>query len=79
VLACLRERGIAVPEQMSVTGFNDIEFARDTVPPLTSAHLPLDEVGRLAMDMGIKALDGVPSRVELTPELRVRGTTGNRA
>lgn len=79
VLACLRERGIAVPEQMSVTGFNDIEFARDTVPPLTSAHLPLDEVGRLAMDMGIKALDGVPSRVELTPELRVRGTTGKRA
>lgn len=76
VLACLRERGISVPEQMSVTGFNDIEFARDTVPPLTSAHLPLDEVGRLAMDMGIKALDGVPSRVELTPELRVRGTTG---
>ena len=79
VLACLRERGIAVPGQMSVTGFNDIEFARDTVPSLTSAHLPLDEVGRLAMELGIKGLDSAPRRVTVTPELSVRGTTGSVA
>lgn len=76
VLACLRERGIVVPRDMSVTGFNDIEFAVDTVPALTSAHLPLREMGRLAMELGVKGLCGEAGRIGCEPALVVRQSTG---
>lgn len=76
VLAALRERGIAVPGEISVTGFNDIAFAVDTVPALTSAHLPLREMGRTAMELGIRGLESAPARVETRPQLVVRGSTG---
>lgn len=79
VLARLRDAGIDVPGEMSVTGFNDIEFARDTVPALTSAHLPLAELGRRAMDFGLQGLDGEPLEAEVAPELAVRGSTGQIA
>lgn len=42
--ACAR-RGILVPAQLSVTGFDDIEFARITTPPLTTVRVPIDEMG----------------------------------
>jgi len=48
VLTRLRELGISVPEQISVTGFDDISFANHTHPPLTTAHTPREELGRLA-------------------------------
>lgn len=76
VLAKLREKGISVPDDISVTGFNDIEFARDTTPSLTSAHLPLVEMGRRAMDFGLKGLTDGTQAAEIAPELAVRDSTG---
>ncbi len=43
-IAGLRERGLAVPTDMAVAGFNDGKTARDSFPPLTSAHVPLETV-----------------------------------
>lgn len=76
VLARLRERGIGVPSQVSVTGFNDIPFAVDTVPALTSAHLPLRAMGKSAMELGICGLDGEAARIVTAPRLVVRGSSG---
>ena len=43
-----REMGITVPDQVSITGFADIELARVINPALTTVHLPHSEMGRLA-------------------------------
>lgn len=45
----LRERGLRIPEDVAVTGFDDIEEAAWLAPPLTSVHQPLDEMGRQAV------------------------------
>ncbi len=47
-LHCLYDRGIAVPSQVSVVGFDDISFAQYTQPALTTVAVPREEIGRLA-------------------------------
>lgn len=56
VLTRLRERGVRVPEDISVTGFDDIEFSRHTLPALTTAVSPRAELGRAAWAMLSEAL-----------------------
>jgi LacI family transcriptional regulator len=48
-IAGLRGRGIRVPEDIAVAGFDDIRSLRDVVPGLTTVHVPLGEVGREAI------------------------------
>lgn len=55
-LAALRERGIAVPEAMSVVGYDDLPLSRDVAPPLTTVRVPMVEMGRQAM--GLAVADG---------------------
>jgi DNA-binding LacI/PurR family transcriptional regulator/signal transduction histidine kinase len=57
-LKALRSRGIAVPDQVSVTGFDDIDEARWSSPPLTTVRQPIPELGRAALDLAIALLDG---------------------
>jgi len=65
-MATLRERGVAVPQEVSVAGFDDMPLARDVTPTLTTVHLPLVEMGAIAMRL---ALDDKPrgARVEHIP------------
>ncbi len=58
-LAALRERGIAVPGDMSVAGFDDVPVARDVIPALTTVRLPLVEMGIRAMNLALS--DGPPA------------------
>lgn len=53
-LSWLRARGIAVPGEVSVTGFGGIPAALDAVPALTTVELPLEEVGETAMELALK-------------------------
>lgn len=76
VLTRLREEGVDVPGEMSVTGFNDIAPAEDMVPGLTTSHLPLREMGRAAIELGLKGLDHGPSSITVNTHLVVRGSTG---
>jgi DNA-binding LacI/PurR family transcriptional regulator len=48
VIVGLGERGVRVPEDMSVTGYDDIPFARYVTPPLTTVRSPQEELGSVA-------------------------------
>ncbi|GAA2676064.1 LacI family DNA-binding transcriptional regulator [Nonomuraea recticatena] len=61
-LASYRDRGVRVPQDVSVAGFDDITTLRDHVPALTTVRLPLADMGARALAM---ALDlGEEARVE---------------
>ena len=53
----LREKGIRVPEDISVVGFDDISLASFVYPPLTTMHQPLFEMGKGAMEMLLQAME----------------------
>ncbi|GAA4775054.1 LacI family DNA-binding transcriptional regulator [Microbacterium gilvum] len=64
VLAALRERGLACPADVSVTGYDDVPAARDLNPALTTVRVPYEEMGALAVQ---QALDGAPSAPTVLP------------
>lgn len=77
-LSGLHELGVRVPEQISITGFDDIPFARFTTPPLTTASVPKNVLGREAWGR-MKALlqgESAEQRIHFRPRLQVRGSTG---
>ena len=77
-LTAAAERGLRVPADLSVTGFDDIDLAQATSPILTTVRQPLAEMGRMAVSLLIRLLAGhqVDTRhVELATELIVRGST----
>ena len=53
-----RRRHIAVPEQMAIVGFNDLEFMASSVPTLSSVRTNRYEMGRDAATMAIEAIEG---------------------
>ncbi|MEU8245089.1 LacI family DNA-binding transcriptional regulator [Nonomuraea sp. NPDC048916] len=54
-LAAYRERGVRVPEDVSVAGFDDIATLRDQVPALTTVRLPLTDLGARALELALGA------------------------
>ena len=80
VLRAAREMGIAVPEELSVGGYDDISDAARSSPPLTTVHQPRRQLGVAAAQSVVGLIerghDGIPSRVLLRPELVVRASTG---
>jgi DNA-binding LacI/PurR family transcriptional regulator len=70
-------RGIAVPERLSIVGFDDTPEAARTDPPLTTIRQSLRDQGRLCARLAASGAASVP--LEPQPwELIVRGTTGPR-
>lgn len=53
-LAALREAGIAVPDDVSVVGFDDVPFATDLTPSLTTVRVPYEELGRTAVRLALE-------------------------
>lgn len=73
----LRERGVKVPDEVSVVGFDDISSCAFVEPPLTTVHVPLHELGVRGMTAALSMLDGAdrtPTR-ELAVHLITRGST----
>jgi LacI family transcriptional regulator, galactose operon repressor len=73
-----REIGLAVPADLSVVGFNDIPQSELFDPPLTTVHVPQEEMGVLAAALLIDHLEGrhiARRQVMLETELVVRGST----
>lgn len=69
--------GINVPQQVSITGFDDMEIASLLSPGLTTVHFPTTELGQFAATHLLSRLAGkkIASLHELPVELKVRGTT----
>lgn len=78
VLARLHDRGVRVPDHLSLVGFDDIPMASMISPPLTTVAMPIDAVARAAAAMLHSALNSTPSPVPPAPatHLVIRSTTG---
>jgi LacI family transcriptional regulator len=76
VLSALRSRRIAVPERMSVVGFDDVSVAADLAPSLTTVRLPMTDMGRMALDLALKPRSARPRRRPTGHRLIVRDSTG---
>ncbi|MFE1250836.1 LacI family DNA-binding transcriptional regulator [Streptomyces sp. NPDC058735] len=73
-----RQRGLAVPGDLSVVGFDDSPLIAFTDPPLTTVRQPVRAMGQVAVDALLEEMGGAPPpRTEfvLMPELVVRGST----
>ncbi|WP_116245853.1 LacI family DNA-binding transcriptional regulator [Nocardiopsis sp. FIRDI 009] len=77
----LGQRGVRVPEDISIVGYDNVDFADLVHPGLTSVAQPKYELGRSAMRLLGSELDDPGHRHErvwFTPELVVRGSTAAR-
>jgi LacI family transcriptional regulator len=78
VLRALSERGIRVPEEVSVVGFDDIPESEYFIPPLTTVHVDFPLLGRYAFARVLAMIEGrdAPDFAEyLSVELVIRGST----
>jgi LacI family repressor for deo operon, udp, cdd, tsx, nupC, and nupG len=62
----LKIAGLSTPRDMSVAGFDDIDFARFADPPLTTIAQPMEELGRAAMTVLLQILNGETPACDLT-------------
>jgi DNA-binding LacI/PurR family transcriptional regulator len=78
VLHGAASRGIRVPEQLSVTGFDDLPLSSFTVPALTTVRMPVGAMAERAVGIAIgDTAEGAPWSADvLKPELIVRDSTG---
>ncbi|MEV0643923.1 LacI family DNA-binding transcriptional regulator [Phytomonospora sp. NPDC050363] len=79
VYRAAREAGVRVPEELSVVGFDDLDFAAWAGPPLTTVRQPLFRMGATAVDLVAELAAGrrpEEHRVELGTTLVVRESTG---
>jgi LacI family transcriptional regulator len=79
VLKELSERGISVPRQISVTGFDNIALSQVTIPSLTTIQIPGEQIARLAFQALVSSSNGpsiMGQEITVDPELIVRQSTG---
>ena len=71
-------RGIAVPRDLSIVGFDDLEFAGQIAPSLTTIHVPAEEIGLRAAEYLLARIAGQPvaTTTEVAVNLIVRESSG---
>ncbi|GAA3853901.1 LacI family DNA-binding transcriptional regulator [Streptomyces sedi] len=77
-MEALRRRGLRVPQEVSVVGFDDLPEMRWSAPPLTTVRQPLAEMGKVAARTVLRQTRGEEidtPRLELATELVVRAST----
>jgi DNA-binding LacI/PurR family transcriptional regulator/signal transduction histidine kinase len=77
-LAVMQNRGVNVPEQVALTGFDDTNEARFSLPPLTTVRQPAFEQGRQAAGLILNLLSGqpVPAQTHVPVQMIVRQSCG---
>lgn len=78
VYSALQQRGLRIPEDVSVVGFDDLGFCRFLDPPLTTVRSPTDMVARMAAERLFGLLEGQPAdgNVVLPTEVVLRRSCG---
>jgi LacI family repressor for deo operon, udp, cdd, tsx, nupC, and nupG len=80
VIETARSRGLRVPQDLSVVGFDDIRFARYMDPPLTTIAQPMREIGEGTVRLLLEILRGnaiTPISVTLPHKLVIRESTAS--
>jgi LacI family transcriptional regulator len=75
VLHAARELGVRCPEDLSIVGFDDLDFAEFTAPALTSVHQSGYQLGTTAARLLLERIDGSkqsPQKIVLPSELKIR-------
>ncbi len=75
VLLATRELGLHCPDDISIVGFDDLDFAEFTAPALTSVHQPGYQIGTTAARLLLDRIDGSrmsPRKIALPSELKIR-------
>ena len=81
VLRALHEYGLRVPDDVSVTGFDDVDLSAYTLPPLTTIRQDTEAMGAAAVHAALELIErgptdpAAPGPVRLPTELVVRGST----
>jgi LacI family transcriptional regulator len=78
VIEAARVRGLRIPQDLSVVGFDDTQVAKFASPPLTTVRQPLREMGGVALRTALRLSDGEKldsHHVELATELVIRHST----
>jgi len=81
-IRALLDKGIKIPEQCSVIGFDDIAHSSVLTPPLTTVRQPMPEMGKMAVSVVAEGIDALQEKqtmaavhLKLMPKLIVRGST----
>ena len=74
-LAGLRGRGLSVPADVALAGYDDIAPLQDVSPALTSVRIPLKHVGAEAVSVGLQTRQATQVRVSVRPEVLLRHST----
>jgi len=78
-MAAINERGLRIPQDMALVGYDDVPFARYLNPPLTTVRLPATELGARAAEMLVQLIhhETLPETdVRLEAHLVVRASCG---
>ena len=81
-MSAIRARGLAIPDDIAVVGFDDVPFARYVDPPLTSIHLPAVELARKATEILLHLIRREEPQIRnvvLDTQLVVRASCGAQA
>ena len=79
VLRELRDQGVRVPEDVSVTGFDNIKLSEFCSPALTTVHIPREQIGQIIFENLVpetKSEHAIGHEILIDPELVVRESTG---
>ena len=73
----IRDRGLRIPEDVSITGFDNIKLAQFCYPALTTVHIPRDQIGQNICEALIpKETSKLAQEIIIDPELVLRDSTG---
>jgi DNA-binding LacI/PurR family transcriptional regulator len=74
----LREQGIRVPRDISVTGFDNVKLSEYCYPALTTVHIPRDTIGHLICETLLSKCNNTVAEHEMVidPEFVLRDSTG---
>lgn len=77
-MQAIQKAGLSIPDDIAVVGFDDLDVASLYNPPLTTIYQPKEDIGRLAMELLDKKINGLELEYEsifLEHELRIRRST----